>query len=188
MFCQGSSTALSCVRTVGFPTAVGHSSAQAFLFIPLPPSIPAPYGCCLLPELPAPCATVSYCCLGCLLARCWTGWRSALWCVFSMHKNKWDDLMYILIHQMKVLNYDTSQKNINSVLLSFLETFLTVAQKNPKQPKACTAPLLPTTSIWNSWLTVCPSFMEMILIQRKMGKIFSTSQVVHCTSQNLAVF
>lgn len=47
------------VKTVGFPTAVGHCCAQAFLFIPFLPSIPASYRYCPLSELPSPCATVS---------------------------------------------------------------------------------------------------------------------------------
>lgn len=93
--------------------------------------------------------------------------------------------MYILIPQIKVLNYDTKQKNIvSSVSRSFLETFLTIAKISPQ---TCIAQLLPKTSIWNSWLTICSSFIE-ILIQGKIGKMFSTSQVVRCTSQNLAVF
>lgn len=55
--------------------------------------------------------------------------------------------MYILILQIKVLNYDTNQKNsVNSVLRSFLETFLTIAKISPK---TCIAQLLPKTSIWN---------------------------------------
>lgn len=56
--------------------------------------------------------------------------------------------MYILIHQKKVLNYGTKQKNIvSSVSFYFLETFLTIAKI---APKTCTAQLLPTASIWNS--------------------------------------
>lgn len=53
--------------------------------------------------------------------------------------------MYTLVHQIKLLNYDTDQKNIvNSVSLSFLETFLTIATL-PPPPQTCTAQLLPTT-------------------------------------------
>lgn len=55
--------------------------------------------------------------------------------------------MYILIPQIKVLNYDTKQKNIvSSVSRSFLETFLTIAKISPQ---TCIAQLLPKTSIWN---------------------------------------
>lgn len=56
--------------------------------------------------------------------------------------------MYILIHQNRVLTYDTKQKSVvNSVSLYFLETFLTIAKIVPKTFRA---QHLPTTSIWNS--------------------------------------
>lgn len=38
--------------------------------------------------------------------------------------------MFVLVHQIKALNCDTKQKNIvNSVSPSFLETFLTIANR-----------------------------------------------------------
>lgn len=91
--------------------------------------------------------------------------------------------MYILIHQIKVLNYDTNQKNIVTSV-SFLGTFFPIAEI---PPQTCAEQLLPTTSIRNAWLTICLSFTET-LIQGKIGEMFSTSWVVHSTSQNLAVF
>lgn len=55
--------------------------------------------------------------------------------------------MYILIHQIKVLNYDTNQKNIVTSV-SFLGTFFPTVKIAP--PPTCTEQFLPTTSIRNS--------------------------------------
>lgn len=54
--------------------------------------------------------------------------------------------MYILIHQIKVLNYDTNQKNIVTSV-SFLGTFFPIAEI---PPQTCAEQLLPTTSIRNA--------------------------------------